>query len=94
LRIAPVPGILRAMASLMTDTRKARGLSLEKVAAEVGTDQTNLSRIERGMQVPEPALACSLFRFYRGALSLEDICGPKFHELLALARQPRRRRRK
>lgn len=82
------------MASPMTDIRKSRGLSLEKVAAQVQTDQTNLSRIERGLQVPEPDLACALFRFYGGAVSLEEICGPKFHELLALARDRRRRQRK
>ena len=78
----------------MTQTRKSRGLSLERVAAEVGTDQTNLSRIERGEQVPKPALACSLYRFYDGVVPIDAICGPEFEELLKLARaappQPRR----
>lgn len=78
----------------MTQTRKSRGLSLEKVAAQVQTDQTNLSRIERGLQVPEPDLACALFRFYGGVVSLDDICGPKFADLLKLAREPARRRRR
>lgn len=70
----------------MTQTRKSRGLSLEKVAAEVGTDQTNLSRIERGEQVPKPALACALYKYYGGVVSIDAICGPDFDELLKIAR--------
>jgi transcriptional regulator with XRE-family HTH domain len=93
LRRALPRGILCGVASLMTQTRKSRGLSLEKVAAAVQTDQTNLSRIERGLQVPEPDLACALFRFYDGVVSLDDICGPRFADLLALARERRRKSR-
>ncbi len=36
--------------------RKKRGESLEKVAFEAGTDASNLSRIERGIQQPSPEL--------------------------------------
>lgn len=87
MRRTPVPGILPPVPSLMTQTRKSRGLSLETVAKEVGTDQTNLSRIERGAQVPKPALAVALFRFYGGVVSIDAICGPEFKELLRIARQ-------
>ena len=76
----------------MTQTRKSRGLSLETVAAKVGTDQTNLSRIERGAQVPKRELARALFGFYGGAVSLGSIYDPEFGDTLAPVVKSRRRR--
>ncbi len=67
------------MPSLLTQTRKSRGLSLEVVAAEVGTDPTNLSRVEKGAQVPKRDLARSLFKFYGGVVPLGAIYDPEFH---------------
>lgn len=63
---------------LLTQMRKERGLSLEVVAREVGTDQSNLSRIERGAQVPQRQLARALFRFYGGKVPLGAIYDPEF----------------
>lgn len=40
--------------------RKKRGDTLEKVALEAGTDASNLSRIERGVQQPSMELLRSL----------------------------------
>jgi transcriptional regulator with XRE-family HTH domain len=60
--------------------RKSRGLSLKDLADVVGTDRTNLSRVERGLQIPSRQLARSLFRFYDGAVPLGEIYDPEFTE--------------
>lgn len=65
--------------SLMTQTRKSRGMSLEQVAAQVGTDQANLSRVEKGKQVPKRDLARRIFRFYGGSVPLAAIYDPEYH---------------
>lgn len=67
------------MPSLLTQTRKSRGLSLAQVAAVVGTDPTNLLRVEKGAQVPKRELARRLFEFYGGAVELGAIYDPEFH---------------
>lgn len=64
---------------LMTQLRKSRGLSLEQVASVVGTDQANLSRIEKGQQIPKRELARSLFKYYEGRVPLSAIYDPEFH---------------
>jgi transcriptional regulator with XRE-family HTH domain len=68
----------RAM-SLLQQTRKSRGLSLDIVAREVGTDPTNLSRVEKGTQIPKRELARALFKFYSGAVPLGAIYDPEFY---------------
>ena len=64
--------------SLLTQIRKSRGLSLDQVAAIVATDPTNLSRVERGAQVPKRELARALFEFYEGAVPLGAIYDPQY----------------
>jgi transcriptional regulator with XRE-family HTH domain len=64
---------------LMAQLRKSRGLSLEKVAAVVGTDQANLSRVEKGQQIPKRELARSLYRYYQGQVPLSAIYDPEFY---------------
>lgn len=66
------------MTSLLTQTRKGRGLSLDVVAKAVGTDPTNLSRVEKGAQVPKRELARALFKFYGGRVPLGAIYDPEF----------------
>ncbi len=70
--------VQNAAVHLLTQMRKERGLSLQAVASVVGTDQANLSRIERGAQVPQRALARALFRFYDGRVPLGAIYDPEF----------------
>jgi len=65
--------------TLLTQTRKSRGLSLDQVAADVKTDPTNLSRVEKGQQMPKRDLARSLFEFYGGAVPLGAIYDPEFY---------------
>ena len=69
--------------SLMTQTRKSRNLSLEEVAGAVRTDQANLSRVEKGEQLPKRPLARRLFEFYGGAVPLAAIYDPEFYSLQA-----------
>lgn len=63
----------------MTQIRKSRGLSLAQVAEVVKTDIANLSRIEKGEQIPKRALARALFEFYEGAVPLGAIYDPEHH---------------
>jgi transcriptional regulator with XRE-family HTH domain len=64
--------------SLMTQIRKSRGLSLAAVAEKVGTDAGNLSRVEKGDQVPKRDLARQLHAFYGGAVPLSKIYDPEY----------------
>lgn len=87
LRAAQVAAIVRPVPkkedkpapSLLTQTRKSRGLPLDQVAKAVGTDPTNLSRVEKGTQVPKRELARALFHFYDGRVPLGAIYDPEFH---------------
>ena len=63
---------------LMPQVRRARGLSLAAVAEKVGTDPSNLAKVERGEQIPKRALARRLFDFYSGAVPLDAIYDPEF----------------
>jgi len=65
--------------TLLTQTRKSRGLSLDQVASEVQTDPTNLSRVEKGSQMPKRELARKLFEFYAGAVPLGAIYDPEYY---------------
>lgn len=67
--------------TLMTQIRKARNLSLEQVAQAVQTDQANLSRVEKGKQIPKRVLARRLFEFYGGTIPLAAIYDPEFYSL-------------
>lgn len=69
----------------MTQTRKSRGMSLEQVAKRVGTDQANLSRVEKGRQVPKRELARRIFQFYGGSVPLAAIYDPEYHRHQAAA---------
>lgn len=62
----------------MSQVRRSRGLSLATVAAEVGTDPSNLAKVERGEQIPKRSLARRLFAFYAGAVPLDAIYDPAF----------------
>lgn len=63
----------------MQQLRKARGHSLETVANAVGADPANLSRIEKGQQVPKRELARRLFEYYDRKIPLGAIYDPEFH---------------
>lgn len=75
--------------TLLTQIRKSRGLSLDQVAEIVGTDPTNLSRVEKGAQVPKRELARALFEFYDGAVPLGTIYDPTYSQPAEHARTAR-----
>lgn len=75
--------------TLLTQIRKSRGLSLDQVAEIVGTDPTNLSRVEKGAQVPKRELARALFEFYDGAVPLGTIYDPTYSPAAEHARTAR-----
>lgn len=64
---------MRRVPFLLTQIRKSRALTLEVVAAAVGTDPTNLSRVEKGAQVPKRELARALFEYFDGVVPLGAI---------------------
>lgn len=65
-------------ATLLTQIRRSRGLSLETVAHAVGTGKGNLRRIENGDQVPKRHTARALFEFYDGVVPLGSIYDPTY----------------
>lgn len=64
--------------SALRTARKARKLTLAKVAQAVGTDPGNLSRIERGEQAPSRELARQLFSYFGGRVPLSAIYDSNF----------------
>lgn len=60
----------------LREIRMRRGLSIHAVAAAVGTNAGNLSRIERAVQSASPALAARLAHFFEPELSELEILYP------------------
>lgn len=71
--------VSRTKSNLLVEARKSRGLSLAQVADQVGADFSNLSRVEKGQQVPKRELARALYRFYDGTVPLGAIYDPSFY---------------
>lgn len=57
--------------------RKARNLTLKKVADALGVDPANLSRIERGAQQASPELAERISGYYGGEVTEIQILYPR-----------------
>ncbi len=55
--------------------RKASKLTIEAVAESVDSDVGNLSRIERGLQVPGYPLAKRLSAFYSNEITVDELAG-------------------
>ncbi|MEQ1663201.1 MAG: helix-turn-helix transcriptional regulator [Thiobacillus sp.] len=64
------------MTSPLKQARLSRGLTLEQVASAVDIDTGNLSRIERGAQVPSVARTARLAKFFAGAVTETQIVCP------------------
>lgn len=67
----------------LREARKRRKLTLQQVGQAVGIDVGNLSRIERGQQVPTPALAGRLYEFYEGQVNWPDIFHVEYRSIVA-----------
>jgi transcriptional regulator with XRE-family HTH domain len=83
-----LPGLGRAVHNAPVSTpaqetrlraeRKRRKLTVREVAEAVGTDSSNMSRLERGVQRPTQEVARALFKFFGGKVSLGDVYDPTF----------------
>lgn len=65
------------MTTPLRRARAQRKLTIQQVAVSVDIDPGNLSRIERGIQVPSKALAEKLSQAYGGAVSETEIIYPE-----------------
>lgn len=54
-----------------------RQLTLQDVAQAVGTDTGNLSRIERGLQIPSKELAEALVKFFDHEITETQLIYPE-----------------
>ncbi|MDR0703200.1 MAG: helix-turn-helix domain-containing protein [Azoarcus sp.] len=63
--------------SPLKNARLRHGQTLQSVAAAVGTDTGNLSRIERGRQVPSKDLAERLSQHFGGEVTETEIIWPE-----------------
>lgn len=64
----------------LREARKARGETVAQVAKAVGTDRSNLSRIERGQNAPLRDLARALYRYFEGDVDPVDVYDPTFRD--------------
>jgi DNA-binding XRE family transcriptional regulator len=85
LRILDKVNNMRHTHNLWTDSmttplrmaREKRGLTIQQVASTVGIDPGNLSRIERGKQVPSKDLAEKLCQVFGGEVTETHIIYPE-----------------
>jgi transcriptional regulator with XRE-family HTH domain len=63
--------------SPLKKARLKRELTLQKVSNDVGTDTGNLSRIERGIQVPSKELAEALVKYFDNEVTETQIIYPE-----------------
>ena len=65
------------MNSPLKQVRLKRGKTIQEVADAVGIDTGNLSRIERGLQVPSKSLTEKLARFFDNDVTETQIIYPE-----------------
>lgn len=63
--------------SPLKKARLKRELTLQQVSSAVGTDTGNLSRIERGIQIPSKELAEALVKYYDNEVTETQIIYPE-----------------
>lgn len=63
--------------SPLKKARLKREQTLQEVSSAVGTDTGNLSRIERGLQIPSKELAESLVKYYDNEITETQIIYPE-----------------
>lgn len=68
---------MEAKDSPLKKARLKRELTLQQVSAAVGTDTGNLSRIERGIQIPSKELAEALVNYYDNEITETQIIYPE-----------------
>lgn len=63
--------------SPLKKARLKRERTLQEVSGAVGTDTGNLSRIERGLQIPSKELAEALVKYYDNEITETQIIYPE-----------------
>lgn len=63
--------------SPLKKARLKRELTLQQVSVAVGTDTGNLSRIERGIQIPSKELAEGLVKYFDNEITETQIIYPE-----------------
>lgn len=64
--------------SKLRELREKRGLTLAEAAASIGgIDPGNLSRIERGEQIPRRETALKIRAYYKNKISLDELIYPE-----------------
>ena len=76
------------MTTPLRQAREQRNLTIQQVAAAVGIDSGNLSRIERGLQVPTKDLTEKLARFFDNEVTETQIIYPERSSGLPTTSQP------
>lgn len=77
------------MSTPLRQAREKRHLTIQQVAAQVGIDSGNLSRIERGRQVPSKTLTEKLVEFFDREVTEVQILFPeRFAEPLTSPASP------
>lgn len=71
------PSRLANMNSPLKKARLKREKTLQQVSDDVGTDTGNLSRIERGLQIPSKDLAESLVKYFDNEITETQIIYPE-----------------
>jgi len=62
----------------LTEARRQRGWTIERVAAQVGLHGTTVARIERGLLLPSRQHARALYDLFEGDVALGSIYDPTF----------------
>lgn len=65
------------MTTPLRQARESRNLTIQQVAAAVGINSGNLSRIERGRQVPSKDLTEKLSRYFDNEVTETQIIYPE-----------------
>lgn len=65
------------MITPLRQARESRNMTIQQVAIAIGTDSGNLSRIERGLQVPSKDLAEKLVKHFDGEITEIQILWPE-----------------
>ncbi|MDR5775931.1 MULTISPECIES: helix-turn-helix transcriptional regulator [unclassified Caballeronia] len=69
------------MKSPLRQARERRGMTIARVASVIGIDPSNLSRVERGCQVPSFDVAERLAKFFDGEVPEMQILYPHRHKV-------------
>lgn len=78
--------MMATMTTPLREARKSRGLTVAQVAKAVGTDPSNMSRLELGHHAPPRELARRIYRFYEGAIQPIDLYDPTFLDEVGIIR--------